>query len=172
MDAEKPKAKKQGFLSALQMAKKWDVPVNSVLRLCTLGLVPGAERDNSTWRIPEDAVYPLEGYISIPQLAEKWGMSRVPVSKLCKEGRISGALRVGRDWYAPVDAERPADERKERKPGYLSATRTAEKWRTARQNVCRMCRDGRIPGAEIIDGYWYIPEDAKKPADGRRKQKK
>ncbi len=163
-DAEKPSAKKQtDFLNATEAAKKWGIYKESVSWLCTEGEIPGAERIGQVWRIPKDAVNPLEGYIMISQLARQWGMNRINVSEYCLEGRIPGAKRVGRNWYVPANAEKPMDIRTNRKDGYTSPTKLAEKWGTSRNFVCKACREGRIPGAEFIDGYWHIPEDAVRP---------
>ena len=42
-------------------------------------------------------------------------------------------------------------------------TELARKWGVSRRSVYNALEDGRIPGAEFIDGRWYVPEDAKKP---------
>lgn len=172
VDAEKPMGTgPEGTVSASKKAKEWGVPVAAVTRLCGLGLIPGAVHIGRLWHIPEDAVYPLEGYLPVLEIAEKWGMNRVPVSKLCKEGRIPDAKRVGRDWYIPVDAKKPTSQLTERKTGYTSPTKMAEKWCVSRAFVCAAAREGRIPGAELIDGRWHIPEDAEMPRRQYRRRK-
>ena len=170
-DAKKPTAKQPGTLSAKEMAKKWGIYEETVATLCAEGEIPDAECDGKNWRIPEDAVNPLEGYVMISQIASQWGMHRIKVSEHCLEGRIPGVKRVGRNWYVPADAEKPLNMKTDRKTGYTSATKTAENWGTSRNFVCKACREGRIPGAEYIDGYWHIPEDAEKPVDGRGRRK-
>lgn len=170
-DAEKPSAKQPGILSAKDMAKKWGIYEETVATLCAEGEIPGAERDGRIWRIPKEAENPLEGYVMLSQLARQWGMNRIVVSKQCLEGRIPGARRVGRNWYVPADAEQPLNMKIDRKTGYTSATKTAEKWDTSRNFVCKACREGRIPGAEYVNGVWHIPEDARNPGRYRGKRK-
>lgn len=170
-DAEKPKADGSGFLSASEIAKKWGVDADKVIWMCQEGVIPDVKRGVSTWLIPQDTVNPLEGYALVSEMAERWGMHRVLVSRACTEGRIPGAKRVGRNWYVPADAEKPLNMKIERKPGYTSATKTAEKWDTSRNFVCEACKEGRIPGAECINGVWHIPEDARNPGRYRRKRK-
>lgn len=170
-DAEKPSAKHTGFCSAKDMAKKWGIYEETVSRLCAEGEISGAERYGHIWRIPKEAENPLEGYVMISQLARQWGMSRSNASSFCLGGRIPGAKHIGRHWYVPADAQEPMNILTERKSGYISATKIAEKWSTTRNFVCKACREGRIPGAEYIDGRWHIPEDAEKPADRRRERK-
>ena len=173
MDAEKPSAKKPtGSLFASQMAKKWGIYEESVTWLCAEGQIPGVERRGNKWLIPEGAENPLEGYVMISQLARKWGMNRIVVSKQCLEGRVPGAKRVGRNWYVPADAEKPANSVTTRKPGYVSATKMAEKWGVSRNFVSKACREGRIPGAVQTGRYWHIPEDAASPLDRRGKWRK
>lgn len=172
VDAKKPVGTgPMGTLPASKKAKEWGVPAAAVIRLCELGDIPGAVHIGRYWYVPEDAVYPLEGYVAALQMVEKWGLQRQRVWVLCDEGRIPGAKRIGRDWYVPADAKKPADERTERLQGYISPTKTAEKWGIARQNVCKACREGLIPGAEFIDGRWHIPEDAERPGRWRGKRR-
>lgn len=169
-DAEKPSAKAPGFLSAKDMAKKWGIYEETVLRLCAEGEISGAEREGHLWRIPKEAENPLEGYVMLSQLAREWKMSRSNVAAFCIGGRIPDAKHIGRHWYVPADAKKPMNLLTERKSGYLSATKTAEKWEVSRDFVCEACREGRIPGAEYIDGRWHIPEDATNPRRRLRKQ--
>lgn len=172
VDAENPiSAVPVGVRPVSKKAKEWGVPEAAVISMCKRGDIPGTVHIGRYWYIPEDAVYPLEGYIAAGQMAEKWGLHRQSVWVFCDEGRIPGAKRIGRVWYVPADAKRPADERTERNRGYLSPTKTAEKWGIARQNVCKACREGLVPGAELINGRWHIPVDAENPADRRGKTK-
>jgi predicted site-specific integrase-resolvase len=46
---------------------------------------------------------------------------------------------------------------------YIKASAAAKKWGVSKPCVYRAAKEGRIPGAEFIDGYWYIPEDAEDP---------
>lgn len=52
---------------------------------------------------------------------------------------------------------------------YLTVQKTAELWGIAVRQVQNLCSTGRICGAVRFGREWAIPEDAKKPADGRRK---
>ena len=163
VDSEKPSVKQTRFLSARDMAKKWGIYEESVSWLCANGEIPGVERDGHIWRIPKEAENPLEGYVMISQLARQWGINRIQVSELCRDGRIPGVKRVGRNWYVPADAEKPLSLKTDRKTGYISATEKAKEWGTSRNFVCKACRNGRIPGAEYVNGVWHIPEDTQKP---------
>lgn len=42
-------------------------------------------------------------------------------------------------------------------------TALAKKWGVSRRFVYNAAEEGRIPGAEFIDGKWYIPAEAEKP---------
>lgn len=170
VDAQKPADRTVEFVSPVTMAVKWNVSFDTVTRLCAEGQIPGAERAGIRWYIPEDAVNPLEGYVLVSQLAKKWDMHRVCISKYCREGRIQGSKRVGDYLYVPADAEMPVEEGFIRKPGYVSSAKIAKKWGTSRDVVTRLCREGRIPSVEQINGYWHIPEDAVMPKDGRKRR--
>lgn len=168
VDAKKPVGTGPvGTLPASKKAKEWGVSIATVTRLCDTGYIPGAVHIGQYWYIPENAAYPLEGYISVSEMAERWGMHRVPVSKFCKNGRIPGAKRFGSFWYIPVDAKKPTHGLTERKSGYTSTAKMAEKWGVSRGFVCEAAKEGRIPGAELIDDKWHIPEDAECPLKRR-----
>ena len=53
--------------------------------------------------------------------------------------------------------------------GYLTIKETAEKWNITARSVQKMCADGRISGAQRLGNTWAIPEDTKRPEDGRVK---
>lgn len=170
VDAQKPVVRTTEFVTPVIMAVKWNVSCVTVTRLCAEGQIPGAERSGVRWYIPADAVNPLEGYILVSELAKKWDMHRACLSKYCKDGRIPGSKCVGDYLYVPADAEMPVEEGFIRKPGYISSAKIAKKWGTSRDVVTRLCREGRIPSAEQINGYWHIPEDAVMPKDGRKRR--
>ena len=44
----------------------------------------------------------------------------------------------------------------------------ADRWELTERRITTLCRDGRIAGAKKEGGLWLIPDDAEKPADGRR----
>lgn len=110
-------------------------------------------------------------FTTVQKTAEKWGINRVYVLKYCREGRIPGVKRVGRNWYIPVDAQKPADDRTKRLLRHISAKKASEKWNVSLSFVCKAAREGRIAGAEFIDGKWHIPEDAVCPEDERGKRR-
>lgn len=51
--------------------------------------------------------------------------------------------------------------------GYLSVNDTAEKWGITARHVRGMCLNGQIEGAAKLGREWAIPEEAKRPEDGR-----
>ncbi|MGI6031359.1 MAG: DNA methyltransferase [Eubacteriales bacterium] len=51
--------------------------------------------------------------------------------------------------------------------GFVSAKEAAEQWGLTKRRVLTLCREGRIPGAQLVDTMWVIPDDATKPEDGR-----
>ena len=51
----------------------------------------------------------------------------------------------------------------------ITAQQAAEQWGLSVRSVQDHCGKGRIPGAERWGRTWMIPEDAVRPADGRRK---
>lgn len=54
----------------------------------------------------------------------------------------------------------------------LSTKEIAEKWNIKPSRVSVLCSEGKIKGAKKNGKFWMIPADAKKPSDGRRKEKK
>lgn len=50
---------------------------------------------------------------------------------------------------------------------YISTVQTAEKWGISDRRVRTLCREGKISGSVLIGKSYKIPEDAKKPSDGR-----
>ncbi len=53
--------------------------------------------------------------------------------------------------------------------GYMSIKQISEKWNLSHRWINDLCVEGRIPGAVKIGSFWAIPEEAKKPKDGRIK---
>ncbi len=51
---------------------------------------------------------------------------------------------------------------------YLTTAETAEKWNISRRRVTVLCNEGRIKGVVQKGNMWLIPENAKKPEDGRK----
>ena len=52
---------------------------------------------------------------------------------------------------------------------YLTTIEMAEKWNISRRRVTVLCSTGRIPGVIQKGPMWLIPENAKKPEDGRKR---
>ena len=50
---------------------------------------------------------------------------------------------------------------------YMSAKQAAEKWGISDRRVRILCAEGKIPGVIREGRSWKIPEEAKKPEDGR-----
>ena len=55
---------------------------------------------------------------------------------------------------------------------FLTTSEMAKKWDVSRRRVTTLCSQGRIDGAILKGNTWLIPEDAEKPEDPRRGQKK
>lgn len=53
---------------------------------------------------------------------------------------------------------------------YMTSAQAADKWNISDRRVRVLCREKRIPGVIEDRGAYLIPYDAKKPADGRRRQ--
>lgn len=54
------------------------------------------------------------------------------------------------------------------KMGMISAKDAADAWGLTKRRVLVLCKEGRIPGAQMINNsMWLIPDDAEKPEDGR-----
>ena len=51
----------------------------------------------------------------------------------------------------------------------ITAQEAAERWGVSLRRVQDYCKKGKIPGAGRFGLNWMIPEDAKRPIDGRRK---
>ena len=53
---------------------------------------------------------------------------------------------------------------------YLTASQIADKWKISQRRVQILCAEGRIDGVFKLGDAWAIPENSKKPIDGRYKQ--
>ena len=53
---------------------------------------------------------------------------------------------------------------------YISVREAANKWGITSRMVNYYCAAGRVKGAQKLGNMWVVPKDAKKTADGRRKQ--
>lgn len=52
---------------------------------------------------------------------------------------------------------------------YISVNEAAAKFNISKRRVQTLCEQGRIDGANIVDGVWLIPDTVPKPFDRRRK---
>ena len=55
---------------------------------------------------------------------------------------------------------------------FLSTKQASDKWGISSRRIQILCAEGRIEGAIRIGNIWAIPDDAKKPKDGRVKSGK
>ena len=55
---------------------------------------------------------------------------------------------------------------------FLTTSEAAKNWNISRRRVSLLCAEGRITGAIHKGNMWLVPDDAKKPEDPRRKEKK
>ena len=53
--------------------------------------------------------------------------------------------------------------------GVMSINEAVKRWGISKSMLARLCREGRIAGAEKVKGVWTIPVDAQYPADARLK---
>ncbi len=53
---------------------------------------------------------------------------------------------------------------------YIKVSQAAEKWGISARRVRLLCAEGKIEGAVQKGKLYFIPENAQKPADGRRRQ--
>ena len=47
----------------------------------------------------------------------------------------------------------------------------AEEWGISQRRVAILCKEGRVPGAELVGNRWFLPTDAVKPEDPRKAKK-
>lgn len=47
----------------------------------------------------------------------------------------------------------------------------AEEWGISQRQVAILCKEGRVPGAELVGNRWFLPTDAVKPEDPRKAKK-
>ena len=64
-----------GFISADEIAERWNVSARQVQALCKEGLVEGAIKFGNSWAIPEDAKKPTR--------TGKLKPGRIPKAKTC-----------------------------------------------------------------------------------------
>lgn len=162
----------QGYLSVSQAAKKWRIEKAVVRSRCTDGTIAGAKHIGYDWYIPKDAPRPGSsvmkhhpGYLTVRETAEKWGVTKSAVHAAARRGRIPHAALIDGLWYIPAAAQCPSQAANMRRVGFLSAAESAKKWGVSVTYVYDAARTGRIPGAEFVNGRWFLPEDARSPAE-------
>ena len=55
---------------------------------------------------------------------------------------------------------------------YMGIREASQKWGLSERRITALCRNGKIPGAAKCGKYWYMPENAVMPFDGRTKAAK
>ena len=53
---------------------------------------------------------------------------------------------------------------------FMTTKEASEKWDISERRINVLCKDGRIPGAYKENKRWFIPANAVKPVDKRRKR--
>ncbi|MBQ9065988.1 MAG: AAA family ATPase [Clostridia bacterium] len=54
---------------------------------------------------------------------------------------------------------------------YLSSRELAQEWDVSEAHISKLCREGKLPGAQKDGRNWQIPDGVRRPADGRSSQK-
>lgn len=54
----------KGYMTAAELAKKWNISVRRVQILCSLGEIEGAVKFGRSWAIPEDVERPKDGRLT------------------------------------------------------------------------------------------------------------
>lgn len=54
---------------------------------------------------------------------------------------------------------------------FISVQEAATRWGISERRIQKLCEENRIPGIVRFSSVWLIPKDAKKPMDGRLRQK-
>ncbi len=63
----------KGYLSAKEVARKWNISVRWVNQYIQDGRVPGVERFGKSWAIPENAVKPEKQKPGVKKVAQTVG---------------------------------------------------------------------------------------------------
>ena len=53
---------------------------------------------------------------------------------------------------------------------YMTVQGAAKLWEISERRIQKLCEENRIDGVVRLSSVWLIPKDAKKPADGRKKE--
>ena len=54
---------------------------------------------------------------------------------------------------------------------YFTSAEMAKEWNVTQRWVSILCKQGKIEGAILRGHTWFVPKNAKKPEDHRRKSK-
>lgn len=54
---------------------------------------------------------------------------------------------------------------------FVPSSVKAKEWGITQRRVAILCKEGRVPGAELIGNRWFLPADAAKPIDPRKVKK-
>ncbi len=55
---------------------------------------------------------------------------------------------------------------------FVPSADKAKEWGISQRRVAILCKEGRVPGAELIGNRWFMPTDALKPGDPRKAKKR
>ena len=53
----------EGYVTAKEMAEKWEVSLRTLQIMCAEGKIPGASKFGNIWAVPENAVRPADGRV-------------------------------------------------------------------------------------------------------------
>ncbi len=54
---------------------------------------------------------------------------------------------------------------------FVPSSEKAKEWGISQRRVAVFCKEGRVPGAELVGNRWFLPIDAVKPKDPRKARK-
>jgi hypothetical protein len=55
---------------------------------------------------------------------------------------------------------------------FMSSKQAGKLWNISARRVAVLCKEGRIPGAQLVGKSWVVPEGTHKPVDARIKSGK
>lgn len=55
---------------------------------------------------------------------------------------------------------------------FVPSSVKAKEWGISQRRVAILCKEGRVPGAELVGNRWFLPVDAAKPENPRKSIKK
>lgn len=53
---------------------------------------------------------------------------------------------------------------------YITSKEAAQKWGISERRAQVLCQQGKVEGAKRLGWAWAIPQEAGRPADGRKKK--